>query len=228
MLYSFSTYYKLILICDKIKTTIVKIIILGVINMKMKKGLLMIGTLALVAGSTSFGTVNADTDPLLNKQGTTDINFTAPQTGGLTLESVPSYKFDDVDLSKLINTYSTQGTDVYKVNNLTGDSKGYKIQAQVGDPLKNGASILPVSSLMVSAANGTADQATGGQLLGAASQDISKASAYVASGNANSNGELSSGAAQANLNLASTIGIKAGNYHGTIDYTLSSGTPDNL
>ncbi|WP_395318126.1 cell surface protein [Fructilactobacillus frigidiflavus] len=201
--------------------------------MKLKKGLLMIGSVAFVLGASAYGVANADdttpTAPTAGKaQGNTYITFTTPTTGQLTLDKVPTYDFGTNQLSSTVTQYKTNGNNPYTATNLTGDSNGYTITASAS-PLKNSDAVLPVKDLLVSAADGAIDATTKGQLSGAQNVNIysstpgQSAANKVATGNASSNGTLSSGDTSSVMDLSTANGIKSGKYTGTIDYTITDG-----
>lgn len=204
--------------------------------MKLKKGLLMIGSMAVVIGASAYGVANADdttpTAPTAGKaQGNTYITFTTPTTGQLTLDKVPTYDFGTNQLSSTVTQYKTNGNNPYTATNLTGDSNGYTITASASPLTNKDASdaVLPVKDLLVSAADGTVDATTKGQLSGAQNVNIysstpgQSAANKVATGNASSNGTLSSGNTSSVMDLSTANGIKSGKYIGTIDYTITDG-----
>lgn len=192
--------------------------------MQMKKSLLMISSVAVVLGASAYGVANADdnTPAAGNAKGNTYITFTPPTTGQLTLDKVPTYDFGSNQLSTTTTKFNTTGNNPYTATNLTGNNAGYTITANAGN-LTNSDAVLPVSDLLVSAADGTVDPTTKGQLSGAQNVNIYNASNKVATGNASSNGTLSSGNTSAVMDLSTANGIKSGKYTGTIDYTITNG-----
>lgn len=178
----------------------------------------------LTAGAISPLSVFADdvAEGTTSLQGNTTITFEAPKTGLLTLNQVPDFDFKNHDLTSNKNsTYSATGDKSIRVMDLTGSNDGYHVTANASQ-LLNGSSILPVASFAFTTADGTKNAATQGQILGtgATAASIYQGNAKVATGNANANGTNDSGQTSAVLTLNDNT-IKAGQYKGTIDYTLS-------
>lgn len=186
----------------------------------LKRGILGSVTAILISVAAGFISVNADSE---TASGDTKVTFTAPTTGQLVLNKVPSFDFGSQELKSNFQGFDATGSQAYDVTNLTGDSNGYTVTAQAGE-LNNGTNAaLPVSTLTTETADGVADSVTGGQITGVKSTNIYLASNKVAIGNANSNGEFTSGSTGATLSLSTPNGIKTGTYTGTIDYTLTAG-----
>lgn len=155
-------------------------------------------------------------------QGDTTVTFTAPTTGSLVLNKVPSYDFSSHELASSYSGFTATGSQAYDVTDLTGGNTGYTITANAST-LKNGDNVLPVSTFTTTTADGVADATTGGKISGtSAAVNIYQTANTVATGNENSNGNLTSGTTGATMALATANGVKAGTYSGTIDYNIST------
>lgn len=221
-------------------------------------------TLAGKTGTTDV-TFQGDTT---TKPGTTDPNDpdNGATVGGLTLTAVPSFSFTDNGATPKIteastkvltaNGVSTQPTgDTTGTNNtsssiyvrdtrgLTADAAGagYSIYASASQ-LKAGDQVLPVASLNMTVADGTANsngglitgtgktsvyQANGSVLKGGTAKAAGDATLgtvagygnLIAKGDGKTNGDNATGAVSAELNLSSNA-VQAQKYTGTMYYTL--------
>lgn len=187
--------------------------------MFLKKKLIYVAglSIALLTASIPVNVKAADSD--LTGSGTTKVEFTAPTDGSLILNKVPSYDFASHVLASSYSGFTATGDNAYQVTDLRGGDTGYEITANAS-PLVNGESTLPVTTFTTTAADGTADDVTGGKISGANAVDIYGTSNIVATGNASSNGQFSSGTTSAEMSLSTASGVRAGTYAGTIDYTL--------
>ena len=222
---------------------------------------------ATFAGKTGTTDVTFQGDTT-TKPGTTDPK--APDNGatvgGLTLTAVPSFSFKDAGATPKIteastkvltaNGVSTQPTgDTTGTNNtsssiyvrdtrgLTADAAGagYSIYASASQ-LKAGDQVLPVASLNMTVADGTANS-NGGLITGKSAVSVYQANNSVlkggtaktagdatlgtvagygnliAKGDGKTNGDNATGAVSAELNLSSNA-VQAQKYTGTMYYTL--------
>ena len=178
--------------------------------------------------------------------------------GGLTLTAVPSFSFKDAGATpkiteastKVLTAGDTTGTNntsssiyVRDTRGLTADAAGagYSIYASASQ-LKAGDQVLPVASLNMTVADGTANS-NGGLITGTGKASVYQANNSVlkggtaktagdatlgtvagygnliAKGDGKTNGDNATGAVSAELNLSSNA-VQAQKYTGTMYYTL--------
>lgn len=201
--------------------------------MKKRNFVTYLGLASLVLGSLWSVPVGADGDI----HGNATINFITDDTGNtgsgktenIYIKSVPTFTFDAMKLNNAMSTLSNIATgDPIVVDNYTGDSMGYHIDAKTNGLYRQGgnkstADKLP-ADIFEKVDNGSGDDATG-QIKGNGSfSQINDSSATIATGNENANGEFKSGNTSLQLkNIDKNKNIKKATYKGTIDYTLIRG-----
>lgn len=190
---------------------------------KIKHGLIGVALTSVMAiGALPIGVFADDTPG--SAQGTTTVNFTAPKGDQLILNKVPSFDFGSHDLEADGGKFTAQG-DEYDVTNLTGNDNGYTVTALASAlTTADGKNTLDFgeTGLSTKTEDGAVDKLSGGQITGTPDfVKISEKANTVATGNKNSNGELTSGKTSATLEI-SKVGTKSQTYNGTIDYTIAA------
>lgn len=155
-----------------------------------------------------------------NGSANTYISVTAPTTDNLYLTQAPDFNFSNTEFSTT-GSITTTGTVPYNIVNITGNSNGYNLQQKISNftATINGTTvILPLKYFKIS----VADNASG-TIIGSNSVDILGQAGKVLIGQNNAQGNQTSGATSAEIQLDTSQVINPGDYQATITNTLVQG-----
>ncbi|MFK4896120.1 hypothetical protein ACI1TH_04275 [Lactococcus petauri] len=155
-----------------------------------------------------------------NGTANTYITVTAPTTDNLYLTQAPDFNFANTEASTK-GSITTGGTVPYSIVNITGNANGYNLQQKISDftgTIDGQATTLPLKFFKIT----VADNASG-TIKGSNAVNILGQAGRVLTGQTNAQGNQSSGAATAEIQLDTTQTIKPGAYQATLTNTLVQG-----
>lgn len=155
-----------------------------------------------------------------NGSANTYISVTAPTTDNLYLTQAPDFNFANTEASTQ-GSVTTGGTVPYSIVNITGNANGYNLQQKISDftgTINGKVTTLPLKYFKII----VADNASG-TIKGSSSVNILGQAGRVLTGQTNAQGNQSSGAATAEIQLDTTQTITPGAYQATLTNTLVQG-----
>ncbi|WP_285007598.1 WxL protein peptidoglycan domain-containing protein [Lactococcus formosensis] len=155
-----------------------------------------------------------------NGSANTYITVTAPTTDNLYLTQAPDFNFANTEASTK-DSITTRGTVPYSIVDITGNANGYNLQQKISDftgTIDGKATTLPLKFFKIT----VADNASG-TIKGSNAVNVLGQAGRVLTGQTNAQGNQSSGAATAEIQLDSTQTIKPGAYQATLTHTLVQG-----
>ena len=155
-----------------------------------------------------------------NGSANTYITVTAPTTDNLYLTQAPDFNFANTEASTK-DSITTRGTVPYSIVNITGNANGYNLQQKISDftgTIDGKATTLPLKFFKITVADNSS-----GTIKGSNAVNILGQAGRILTGQTNAQGNQSSGAATAEIQLDTTQTIKPGAYQATLTNTLVQG-----